>query len=134
VRRIIVGFDGSDSARRALERVAMFARNGDAVTVVSAIPLRVSSMGAVPPGSADVQEHERELHEAAAILAARGIVARRVTEWGNPADVIIDEANEIDADLVVVGSSGKNVVERHVLGSVSSDLVHRAPCDVLVVR
>jgi nucleotide-binding universal stress UspA family protein len=134
MRTIIVGYDGSDPARRALERVADLARNGDAVTVVSAVPLRVNSLGPVRPESAEVQESERELDEAAAVLATRGIFCRRFSEWGNPADVIIDEANELDADLIVVGSTGKNVIERHVLGSVSSDLVHRAPCDVLVVR
>ena len=49
-------------------------------------------------------------------------------------EAIVEEARGVDADLIVVGSSGKNLAERIVLGSVSSKVVHGSPCDVLVVR
>ena len=134
VRSIVVGYDGSEASRRAIARGAILARDGAALNVVRAIPLRMNALGAVPPRPAEIQACEHDLDEAAADLTARGVASRRVCEWGNPADVIIDEIREVGADLVVVGSTGKNVVERHVLGSVSSELVHRAPCDVLIVR
>jgi len=48
--------------------------------------------------------------------------------------VIVEAAAEVDADLIIVGSRGMNAVQRWLLGSVSSKVVHHAPCSVLVVR
>jgi nucleotide-binding universal stress UspA family protein len=53
---------------------------------------------------------------------------------GNPADVLVEEAEESGADLIVVGTRGLNAARRLVLGSVSTNVVQHAPCDVLVVR
>jgi nucleotide-binding universal stress UspA family protein len=131
---IVVGYDGSEGAHRALLRAAELARNGTAVTVVSAVPLDVTSLGPQPPEPSELVEHARQLDEALQLLKGSSIKARGVEAEGNPADVILEEARKVDADLVVVGTAGKNAVERFVLGSVSDKVVHRAPCDVLVVR
>ena len=53
---------------------------------------------------------------------------------GNPADVIVQEAEESGADLIVVGTRGLGATRRAFMGSVSTNVVHHAPCDVLVVR
>jgi nucleotide-binding universal stress UspA family protein len=134
IRTIVVGYDGSDSARHALERVAELARNGAVVTVVSAPPVRFTSLGPQPPGGAEIAEHGRQLEEAHCILVKHGIEARRLDKAGIPADVILEEAASSGADLIVVGTGRKNVAERLVLGSVSEKVVHHAPCSVLVVR
>ena len=52
---------------------------------------------------------------------------------GKPANELISLAAEAKADLIVVGN-GKTALERLILGSVSTQLVHNAPCDVLVAR
>jgi nucleotide-binding universal stress UspA family protein len=67
-------------------------------------------------------------------LGEKGISSRLVEGRGDPADVLVEEAKEAGADLIVVGSRGQNPVARAVLGSVSAKVVHEAPCDVLVVR
>ena len=54
-------------------------------------------------------------------------------QWGNPKWSIVSWAREKAADLIVVGSHGHHGIER-LLGSVSSSILHQAPCDVLVVR
>lgn len=135
MRNIVVGYDGSEAATRALSRAAEIA-NGATVTVVSAVHVRPT--GARGPGRAvdraEVYERKRELDEAAALLRERGIMAREVEGRGDPADAIIDEANEIGADLIIVGTRGLNTAERLLLGSVSTKVLHHAPCDVLVVR
>jgi nucleotide-binding universal stress UspA family protein len=62
-------------------------------------------------------------------------VSTKVVERkGDPASMIIDEAERQDVDFIFMGSRGLNAVQRFLLGSVSSKVVHRAPCDVLVVR
>jgi nucleotide-binding universal stress UspA family protein len=54
---------------------------------------------------------------------------------GGPAGkAILTVADDIEADLIVTGSRGRGRVARAVLGSVSSEIVQRAPCDVLVVH
>jgi nucleotide-binding universal stress UspA family protein len=65
-------------------------------------------------------------------LSERGIDAETIEGQGDPGSVIVKAAE--DADLVIVGSRGLNSFQRILLGSVSSKVVHRAPCDVLVVR
>lgn len=125
---VVIGYDGTDASKRALERAASLA-DGGVVTVVSVVaPLR----GGGP--RADGGEQARWLREARELLAERGIRSRAVEGYGDVAATIAGEAADERADVIVVGSSGKGLVERLVHGSVSSDLVHRAPCDVLVVR
>ena len=72
-------------------------------------------------------------------FAVWGVVAplapcRTALHYGVPAEVICDLATELSADLVVVGSRGLGRLDRLLLGSVSTSVVQRAPCPVLVVR
>jgi nucleotide-binding universal stress UspA family protein len=132
--RVVVGYDGSDSAKRALQRVADFAADADRVLVVAAAESharRGIAKGAHLDPS-EVQQRQGDLEEAQKFLSERGIEAETVEAQGDPGAVIVDAAK--DADLVVVGTRGLNPFERILLGSVSSKVVHRAPCDVLVVR
>lgn len=59
---------------------------------------------------------------------------RTVAGIGDPADAIVDEAGDWGADLIVLGTRGLGGAQRLLLGSVSTKVLHRAPCDVLVVR
>jgi nucleotide-binding universal stress UspA family protein len=135
VTSILVGYDGSPSARQALERAAELAVDGEPVTVVSAVPLIATSpQGPVPSLEPDRVAREQALREAAALLAERRVESRLVEGFGDAADVILAEAEKVGTDLVVVGSRGVHGAERLLLGSVSSKVVSHAPCDVLVVR
>jgi nucleotide-binding universal stress UspA family protein len=80
----------------------------------------------------EVEQRRGDLEEAQRFLSERGIDAEPVEAQGDPGAVIVEAAK--DADLIVVGSRGLNPVQRILLGSVSSKVVHRAACDVLVVR
>jgi nucleotide-binding universal stress UspA family protein len=72
------------------------------------------------------------LAEARSLLGAGGRDVTTIEAQGDPGDVIVEAAK--DADLAIVGSRGLNPLQRLLLGSVSSKVVHRAECDVLVVR
>jgi nucleotide-binding universal stress UspA family protein len=105
------------------------------VTAVSAVQVHPSagrSAGAIDPD--EVSERRQELAEAEAFLAEKGIKANLVEGHGDPAEVIVDAAKEAGADLIVVGTRGLGTAERVLLGSVSTKVLHDAPCDVLVVR
>jgi nucleotide-binding universal stress UspA family protein len=132
--RIVVGYDGSDAAKRALQRAADLAANGDQIVVVAAAEPHARS-GITSGARLDPSEYEQrrgDLGEAQRLLSERGIDAELVEAHGDPGTAIVEAAK--DADLIVVGSRGLNPVQRILLGSVSSKVVHRASSDVLVVR
>jgi nucleotide-binding universal stress UspA family protein len=136
MKRIVVGFDGSEHGRKALARAADIA-NGATIAVVSAADvsrLRVRDPGMSPEDPADKEARAEALAQAREYLEGRGINAVYVEGHGNPADVLVQEAEESGADMIVVGTRGLNAAQRVLLGSVSTNVVHHATCDVLVVR
>lgn len=135
MRNIVVGYDGSDTAKRALERAAELATDGASITVVSAVHVHpAAGRGAGPVDADEVSERRHELADAETLLGEKGIKASLVEGHGDPAEAIIDQARESGADLIVVGTRGRGPAARMLLGSVSTKVVHEAPCDVLVVR
>lgn len=119
-RNILVGYDGSEAARRALDAAADLVGYGSALSVVSV---------ATRP-----EDRARKLlSEARSLLLRRHVTARYIEPVGEPAEMLMETARELDADLIVVGRRDQNPFRRIVLGSVSAKVVHRAPCDVLVV-
>lgn len=133
-RRIVVGFDGSDAALRALGRAAeAVAPEGTIVVVTVEAALR--SPGAL---SEDLLSPEVDpaavVEEARTFLGTRGdITVEAVLGKGDPASVIVDAARESGADLIVVGRRGRDFAARALLGSVAAHVVEWARCDVLVV-
>lgn len=135
VQSILVAYDGSEHSRRALERAAELAKDGATVTVISVVEVGVTAgRGPVLVDPDEAEERRHDLDEAVAFLSDKGIEARAIEGHGDPGEAIAEEAGKAGADLVVVGTRGRNVAARLLLGSVSTKVVQRAPCDVLVVR
>lgn len=133
MKNIVVGYDGSDAARRALERAAEIA-NGATVTVVSAVHVMPPvGRAAVQVDPDEIAERWHQLDEAKTFLAGKAVAVKTVESHGDPAEGIVETARDAGADLIV-GTRGANVASRVLLGSVSTKVVHEAPCDVLVVR
>lgn len=134
-RTIVVGYDGSDPARRALKRAADLGANGGSVVVMTAAHAVVSDARTgqlVDPSEAE--ERDRLLVEARTTLAQNGIAASTLAKEGDPGAALIEAAEEAEATVLVVGTRGRNRLAKTLLGSVSTRVVHDAPCDVLVVR
>jgi nucleotide-binding universal stress UspA family protein len=132
--RIVVGYDGSPHSRKALERAADIS-HGATVAVVSSAHVEGFLGGAVSPiDPAEAEAREQALDEARKYLEGRGVAGQFIAGNGNPADVLVEEAKESGADLIVVGTHGRNAARRLALGSVSTNVVQHASVDVLVVR
>ena len=132
--KIVVGYDGSAAAKRALERAAALASDPSHVVVI-AVAVPYPRSGITIPANRDPEEFRRradDLDVARRFLSSRGILAETRQARGNPAEVLVDASK--DADLVIVGSASLNRLQRLLLGSVSSQVVRDAACDVLVVR
>jgi len=141
--RILLGVDGSNNARAAVQAVAT--RNWPAGTearAVGVIDSRVSVAAATTLEGTIPTVFEDECHcgmsravcDAAQVLEKRGLVATHEVITGHPADVLLAEAGKWDADCVFVGARGLNALERFLLGSVSTKVATHAHCSVEIVR
>ena len=133
-RNILVGYDGSEAAQRALDAAADLTGYGSALSVVSVAsrPENGAPNGSTAPDD-DVPARQL-LSEARSLLLRRHVTARYIEPVGDPAEMLMETARELDADLIVVGRRDQTPLRRLVLGSVSAKVLRRADCDVLVVR
>jgi nucleotide-binding universal stress UspA family protein len=132
---IVVGYDASEPADRALARAAELAEAFSAKLVVTSVaPILVGRSG----GPVDVvdtpEDHRQELERAAAFLAEHDIEAEYDLALANPAAHIVRLADDKGADLIVVGTREPNLIERLLGLSVSDTVERKAHCDVLVVH
>jgi nucleotide-binding universal stress UspA family protein len=134
MKHILVGFDGSTNAHRALEQALDVARADTRITVVAAAQAPALPGQVLPTGAEGPEERQRELEDARRRLAELGRDAEVVAVAGAPADVLVEEAERRKADLIVVGHRGLNGAERPVMGSVSSKVARTARCSVLIAR
>ena len=139
MKTILVGYDDSEHARRALERAAELAVAFDAEVLVTSVAQvlvgAAASHGMGPIDPADTPElHREELKHAADFLAERGVRAEYTVALGNPATAILELAESRGADMIVVGTREAGLLERLLDPSVSGAVQRRAHCDVLVVH
>jgi nucleotide-binding universal stress UspA family protein len=134
MKHILVGFDGSTNALRALEEALDIGSADTRITVVAAAQAPAPPDRVLPAGAEGLEERRRELEDARRRLAELGRDAELVAVAGAPADVLVEEAEKRGADLIVVGWRGLSGAERLVMGSVSSKVARTAPCSVLIVR
>jgi len=143
-KRIIVGTDGSETAGEAVRQAAEIAKlsGADLEVVCAAEPIparRSDAKKSAAPDDVSYEFGQREdanfaLEAAARIAAEVGVKTRPHPMEGDPADAILDVAEQIDADLIVVGNKGMTGAKRYLLGSVPNKVSHHAPCSVFIAR
>jgi nucleotide-binding universal stress UspA family protein len=134
---IVVGYDETPGSQRALERAATLSKAlGARLVVTSVAPLMVSigrSGGPTDPTDTPAM-HVKELAAAREYLEAQGIEADYRPAVGEPADAIVQLADELDAELIVVGTREPNMIQRLTGQSVSDAVSRHAHRDVLIVH
>ncbi len=133
---IVVGSDDSNTARQAVVTAADIARmSGGRLVIVTAFDPKSVRVQDLPP---DLR-HSTTVHPADVLLATlaqigqeRGVVVSVEAVTGAPADGVVRVAEQVGADLIVVGNRGMKGTRR-VLGSVPNSIAHSAPCSVLIV-
>jgi len=143
-KSIVLGTDGSDTATQAVRQ---------AVGLASAIGAKVQLVSAYEPVSDQRLKEERRnapedlqwtvgpredvdatLEAAASLAREASVPVELYARQGDPADAILDVAEEQGADLIVVGNKGMTGAKRFLLGSVPNKISHHAPCSVLIIR
>ena len=142
--RIVVGTDGSETAAEAVRQAVDLAKlAGAQLSIVSAFaPVSKRRVEGEKEGApADVQYEigPREdvnliLDGAAAQARKEGVEVQTHPTEGDPAEAILNVAEETKADLIVVGNKGMTGARRFLLGSVPNNVSHHAPCSVIIVR
>ena len=141
---IVVGTDGSETATKAVRQAVELAHAvGAKIELVSAyepVPeQRMSEERRQAPEDLQWAINPREdvdttLEAAAEVAREAGVAVNVYPRQGDPADAILDVAEEQEADLVVVGNKGMTGAKRFLLGSVPNKVSHHAPCSVLIIR
>jgi nucleotide-binding universal stress UspA family protein len=129
-----VAYDGSDASKRALQRVARFMDAAEIGLVTVARPIYRDRPYTGYADPKDEEEQRLALEAARAILDEAGISATGFGPVGDPADEILDTADSFEAELIVIGARALGTVQRLVLGSVSTKVMHESKCDVLIVK
>ena len=137
-KKILIAYDGSEGAKLALEKVAEIAK-------VAGTGIHMLAVGRIPEYAETVSEVEeaREqargfyskiMEEATANLKQGGLYAEVHVDFGKPADVILRVAEDLGADLVVMGTKPHSALRRRFLGATVDKVIDHAHCSVLVVR
>ena len=138
VRTLLLATDLSEASAAATD---------EAFDLASRLRARILAVSVIDPGSlllpggrfrARVDQVRARREQLAQALVERGrdegVEVSFLVWTGDPGDVIVEAAEAEHADMVLVGSHGRGVVGRFLLGSVSEHVVRHAPCPVLVVR
>ena len=127
MKTIVLAYNDTNDSDRALERAAELAGlYGAKVVVTSVVPVVVG--GEVPAAAGP------ELQHAADLLRERGVEAELVEAAGEISEAIVEVADRVAADLIVVGTRELSQVERFLGHSVSEGVQRMARCDVLIVH
>jgi nucleotide-binding universal stress UspA family protein len=139
IRHILIAYDGSPPARRALDFACELAGPfHSAMTLVYAIHIPIAPPEAALAGweemlATEERAGEALVEEAVQIMRSRGVALGTRVVVGPPAEQVAEAAGGADVDLVVAGATGKGALARIFLGSVTTRLLHISPKPVLVV-
>lgn len=141
---IVVGTDGSETAHEAVRQATELAKSvGAEIGLVSAYEpvssARLRDEATEVPKDMEWMVNPREdveatLEEAAEVVKEGGVEVKTFAREGDPADAILDVAEETKAGLIVVGNKGMTGAKRFLLGSVPNKVSHHAPCSVMIIR
>ena len=141
-KTVVVGTDGSDSSLRAVDRAGHLASGPDAKVIVATAyfpaseDTRAADMlkdeGYKMAGNAPIFAILREARDRAKEAGATNIEERAIV--GAPVDALVDLAEEVGADLLVVGNVGLSTIAGRLLGSVPANVARRSKSDVLIVH
>jgi len=137
IHRILLATDLTSTSAGATDQAFELAEQlGAALLAVSVIDPGVTGRPGQPVLRMDQRRAEREAAAQGLVLRGRraGIAVSFLVWEGEPGPSIVDAAASEQVDLIVVGTHGRNRMERMVLGSVSDHVTRNAPCPVLVVR
>jgi nucleotide-binding universal stress UspA family protein len=137
-KRILIGYDGTEGAVTALRRAACLAKlNGGELFVLSVgdIPIYAGTVGEVEDAEEQAGQYFRGTWERArALLAEEGLTAEFDLAFGRPSEEMIRKAEQVGAELIVLGTNPKHPLRRRLIGATADKVLDHSPISVLVVK
>jgi nucleotide-binding universal stress UspA family protein len=136
MKTIVLGIDGSEGAKRAVPVAVELARQGGARLLMAHVDERIATKGDMPSIRVDEDEIRAEIGRMAEKITSEGVdttVENAVVVLGGPAHAIKEIADDVDAEMIVVGTRGHSPVAGLILGSVTERLLHIAKRPVVGV-
>jgi nucleotide-binding universal stress UspA family protein len=142
IRRILVPVDFSEMTARAADVAAELAAALQAELVLLHVAEPEPDFVGYDAGPQSVRDavagrlrgEHRQLHEIETSLAGKGVKVTSLLVQGPTAAKVVEEAQRLGADMIVLGSHGRTGLKHLVLGSVSEDVLRKAGCPVVVIR
>jgi len=135
MRKILIGFDGSDCSEQAINKALTLVEKQGELILLAVIPDQSDKMIV----DKEINKHLKQKAEQIIEDLIKDIGQSEYTligmvEEGDPASIIIDLANKLNVDLIVLGSKGTSALGKYLLGSVANKVVQYAHKPVMVVR
>jgi universal stress protein A len=135
LKRILVPVDFSESSLKALHYATTLASEfGSEIYLVNVVPPFLSGDVFVDLAALQSTVRRNAKREIQNLCKSVGVNCKGNVREGGPADEIVEEAKEIKADLIIIGTHGRTGLPRALIGSVAERVVRLAPCPTLVVR
>ena len=138
-KKILVGYDGSDGAKKALKAAIDIAKHYGselhAISVEEDLPHYAATVGEVLEAKAEKNGYFAKLVEGAKEIAAKeGITLHSKVVAGHEVETIVDYARDHHFDVVLIGFMGHSKIYDRVWGSTSQNITRLVPCTVIVVK
>lgn len=137
-KKILLAYDGSEGSKLAFEKTAEIAKLTSAefhILAVGRIPEYAETVSEVEEAKEQANNFYAKItDEAIRNLSQRGLTAISHIEFGKPGDVILRMAEDLKADLVVLGTNLHSALRRRFLGATVDKVVDHAHCSVLVIK
>ena len=135
MKKILVGFDGSEGSERALNRAMMLIEELGELVLLAVVPTKSDE------SFVDVDAYEKMKKRAETLISntvndigLQDFTIEGLVEEGDAAAKIIDVANRLNVDLIILGSRGTSEIGRYPIGSVANKVVQYAHKPVMLVR
>jgi len=131
---ILVAYDGSELAKKALNKAVELLKKGDDLILAHVIPTTILAEFADIPPEVTTAKGQRLMNDALSMLKEKGVHATGLVREGDIADTILKIGVELQVDLIILGEKGVSKVDRFALGSVAEKVVKYARRPVLIVK
>jgi nucleotide-binding universal stress UspA family protein len=132
-KTLLFSIDSSPGAKKVLQTVLDMAQLCQSKVILLSVVESADNSDPAHPEQTSVEAVASLLTQAKNVFEQRGFEAETIEREGNPAFVICDVADEISADLIVIGCRGTGLTEERREDSVSARVINLSPCPVLVV-
>jgi len=136
--KILLAYDGSNGAKLAFEKAVEIAKWTSAdfhILAVGRIPEYAETMSEVDEAKEQASNfYSRIMDEAVRNLSQKGLTAISHIEFGKPGDVILRIAEDLRADLVILGTNPHSALRRRFLGATVDKVIDHAHCSVMVIK